>query len=159
MAKFEPELIISQSLVDRLTDEEPSTPADPPVTRAQSLRQFKTALRRDLEWLLNTRQTPAPAAANLPQLARSLYNYGLPDLGTISSESHQDRNRLADMLQRAVEIFEPRLANVKVSMEEAPSSARILRFRIEGLARVDPAPEHVSFDTVLELASGEYQVR
>jgi predicted component of type VI protein secretion system len=35
----------------------------------------------------------------------------------------------------------------------------MLRFRIEGLARIDPAPEQVTFDTVLELTSGEYQVK
>jgi type VI secretion system protein ImpF len=34
-----------------------------------------------------------------------------------------------------------------------------LRFQIEGLLIMDPAPEHISFDTVLQLASGEYQVK
>jgi len=34
-----------------------------------------------------------------------------------------------------------------------------LRFQIQGLLRIDPAPERVTFDTVLELTSGEYQVK
>jgi type VI secretion system protein ImpF len=43
----------------------------------------------------------------------------------------------------------------------APSAggARTLRFVIEGLLRIDPAPEHISFDTTLELTSGEYAVK
>jgi type VI secretion system protein ImpF len=35
----------------------------------------------------------------------------------------------------------------------------VLRFQIQGLLDMDPAPEHISFDTVLQLSSGEYQVR
>jgi type VI secretion system protein ImpF len=30
---------------------------------------------------------------------------------------------------------------------------------IEGLLRIDPSPEHVSFDTSLELTNGEYHVK
>ncbi len=159
MARFEPEMVITQSLLDRLTDEEPGTSAEAAMTRAQSFRQFKAALRRDLEWLLNTRQTPVPAENDLKELSRSLYNYGLPDLSSISAQSVRDRNRLVQALQATVERYEPRLAEVKVTMESMPANTRMLRFRIEGLARIDPAPEQVSFDTVLELTSGEYEVK
>jgi type VI secretion system protein ImpF len=159
MARFEPELIITQSVLDRLTDDEPATPADPPITRAQSFRVFKAALRRDLEWLLNTRQTPQPAPEDLHELPKSLFNYGLPDLVSLSTESVRDRNLLQHRLQEAVEIFETRLYNVRVIGEPSVHGGRMLRFRIEGLARLDPAPEQVSFDTVLELTSGEYEVK
>ncbi len=159
MARFEPEMVITQSLLDRLSDDEPNTPADPPTTRMQSFRQFKAALRRDLEWLLNTRRIPLPAEDDFKELSRSLYNYGLPDLSSISAQSVHDRNRLVQSLQATVERYEPRLAEVRVSMESIPANTRTLRFRIEGLARIDPAPEQVSFDTVLELTSGEYEVK
>ena len=35
---------------------------------------------------------------------------------------------------------------------------RALRFRIDAKLRVQPAPEPVSFDTVLHLHNGEYQI-
>ncbi|MGA3127063.1 MAG: type VI secretion system baseplate subunit TssE [Candidatus Korobacteraceae bacterium] len=159
MARFEPEMIITQSLLDRLTDDEPASPADPPTTRLQSFRTFKAALRRDLEWLLNTRQTPEPAPAEFRSLSHSLFNYGLPDLVSLSSDSVRDHNLLQHRLQEAVEVFETRLYNVRVIGESSAHGGRSLRFRIEGLARVDPAPEQVSFDTVLELTSGEYAVK
>jgi type VI secretion system protein ImpF len=155
----EPEMIITQSLLDRLTDDEPEVPGDAAVTRAQSFRTFKTALRRDLEWLLNTRQTPEPAPEDCRQLSQSLFDYGLPDLVSMSTESVRDRNLLQHRIQRAVELFETRLSNVRVIAEAAAHGGRLLRFRIEGLARIDPAPEQVSFDTVLELTSGEYEVK
>jgi type VI secretion system protein ImpF len=159
MARLEPELIITQSLLDRLSDDEPGTPADPSTTRAQSFRAFKAALRRDLEWLLNTRQTPAPAPEERRELSRSLYMYGLPDMMALSAQNVQDRTLLQDYLRKAVEFFEPRLFDVRVISEPVAPNSRMLRFRIEGLARIDPAPEQVTFDTVLELTSGEYEVK
>jgi type VI secretion system protein ImpF len=159
MGRFEAEPIIAQSLLDRLTDEDPATSTDPPSTRAQSFRQFKAALRRDLEALLNTRQTPRPAPDGFPELARSLYNYGLPDIASISPGSSDQVSRLLALVEEAVMKFEPRLTQVRVIPESARGNVRLLRFRIEGLARTDPAPERVSFDTVLELTRGEYEVK
>ena len=37
--------------------------------------------------------------------------------------------------------------------------SRVLRFTIEAMMKIDPAPEHVTFDTMLELNSGEYAVK
>jgi type VI secretion system protein ImpF len=39
------------------------------------------------------------------------------------------------------------------------SSKKKLRFQIEGVLKMDPAPEQISFDTVLQLTTGEYQVK
>jgi predicted component of type VI protein secretion system len=38
-------------------------------------------------------------------------------------------------------------------------SYRALNFVIEGLLCMDPAPEPVRFDTVLELGKGEYEIK
>jgi type VI secretion system protein ImpF len=160
MARADADLTVTQSLVDRLIDREPAMAGDPSTTRAQSVRQLKAALRRDLEWLLNTRRNPEAAGETLPELAASLYNYGLPDFSSYSANSSRDRARLLLELENCVVLFEPRLREVRVSVVEAPSeSSRILHFQIEGMLQMDPAPEQVSFDTVLQLSSGEYQIR
>ena len=44
-------------------------------------------------------------------------------------------------------------------VDSGSNNGRQLRFQIEALLLMDPAPELISFDTVLELASGEYQVK
>jgi type VI secretion system protein ImpF len=67
-------------------------------------------------------------------------------------------------LLRAVEValiaFEPRLANVHVILNStADEKSHQLRFTVEGMLRVDPSPEHVSFDTLLEVANCEYKVQ
>jgi type VI secretion system protein ImpF len=151
--------VITLSLLDRLTDQEPKNRSEAPPGRAQSLRELRASLRRDLEWLLNSRRTPLEPPDSSTEVTRSVYNYGLPDLSSMSLNSVQDQARLTKLLEIAVAAFEPRLAAVKVTMMPQQGGTRTLRFVIDGMLRIDPAPEHVSFDTTLELTSGQYAVR
>jgi len=150
---------VTLSVLDRLIDQEPERKLEPPLTRARSLRELKAALRRDLEWLLNTRRTIEESPASLKELERSLYNYGLPDVSSLYLRSSNDQNTLLKAIRTAINYFEPRLLNIKVALEPAAADARVIRFSIEGLLRMDPAPEHVFFDTMLEPMSGQYQVK
>ncbi len=159
MARYEPDPNVTLSVLDRLIDLEPNARSEGQQNRAFSMRQLKAALRRDLEWLLNTRRTPEAVTENTSELQKSLYNYGLPDASSLGVHSVQDQNRLLWMLETAVTTFEPRIAGVRVTLEPVPGSARILRFQIHGMLRVDPAPERVTFDTVLELTKGEYEIK
>jgi type VI secretion system protein ImpF len=161
MPRWEAEQTVTQSVLDRLIDREPGSQAEAAPTRAQSVRQLKAAVRRDLEWLLNTRRNPDAAGPEYEHLERSVFNYGLPDISSLSWNSPKDRGRLAHMLETAVELFEPRLDRVRVIALDVAGggSVQVLRFHIEGLLEMDPAPEHISFDTVLQLSSGQYQVK
>jgi type VI secretion system protein ImpF len=161
MAKSDPDVAVTVSILDRLIDSNPEVPADPPANRSQSVRQLKASLRRDLEWLLNTRRNPEEAPDTYVELSRSLFNYGLPDVTSMGLHSPRDRQRLLRLVEQTIEIFEPRLTGTRVraaDMADGPGS-RILRFQIEALLKMDPAPEQILFDTVLQLSSGEYQVR
>ena len=151
---------VTLSVLDRLIDRDPKNHSEIPLTRAQSLRELKQALKRDLEWLLNTRRIAVPPDESLIEVNRSLYVYGLPDFTAFSLNSPKDQAKLVRLLQGTLKLFEPRLANVRiVPLEAGAHGTRTLRFRIEGLLIMDPAPEHVSFDTVLDLTKGEYEVQ
>jgi type VI secretion system protein ImpF len=159
MAKTEIERTVQQSLLDRLIDLDPRSSVEPAMTWAQSVRQLKAALRRDLEWLLNTRRNPEPLPEQFEELRHSVYWYGLPDITSLSRDSTEQRIWLARQIEETISAFEPRLAGVRVSIRETEGEVRReLRFVIEGMLRMDPNPEQVVFDTVLELSSGEYQV-
>ena len=119
---------------------------------------LKNGLRRDLEWLLNTRRNSAPPAA-MRQLNRSVFVFGLPELTGYALDAPADRARLLRDLNTSIQMFEPRLRAVRIVPLQEERVSHALRFRIEGLLLTDPAPEPVSFDTVLELSSGEYQVK
>ncbi|HWC95683.1 MAG TPA: type VI secretion system baseplate subunit TssE [Candidatus Sulfopaludibacter sp.] len=160
MARWETEQTVTQSILERLIDRDPTQSADPAPTRAQSVRQLKASLRRDLEWLLNTRRTPRPATSEFAEVEKSLYNFGLQDMTNLAWDSSRDRARLSRMIEQTVQTFEPRITGLKVvALDSMQGLTHVLRFQIQGLLDMDPAPEHISFDTVLQLSSGEYQVR
>jgi type VI secretion system protein ImpF len=160
MARNASDSVVTVSVLDRLIDEDPRNSHEAQPTRAQSVRRLKEGVRRDLEWLLNTRRVAVPPDEGLEEVNRSIYVFGLPDFTTYSLASPADQAKLMRQLQAAVAIFEPRLASVRiVAVDNTTASSRTLRFRVEGLLLMDPAPEHVSFDTVLELTSGEYEVQ
>lgn len=154
MARSTTETLVTQSILDRLTDIE-----EWPATRLQSVRFFRDSLKRDLEWLLNTRQPPLPQLANWPAAKTTVINYGLPDITSLGLMSSSDQRSLRLAIEACLRAFEPRLTDVRVTLESTDTTDRRLRFHIEGNMRLDPAPEEIAFDTVLDLSSGEYKVK
>jgi type VI secretion system protein ImpF len=149
------DITVTLSVLDRLLDQEPSTQVESPLSRSQSVRLLKSAVRRDLEWLLNTRRAFPEPDESLKEVNRSLYLYGLPDFSSYTMASSADQTQLLRHLLTAIRLFEPRLANVRVvPLENSAIGFQEFRLRIEGLLLMDPAPEPVSFDTVIELRSG-----
>ena len=154
MARSATETLVTQSVLDRLTQVQ-----DWPTTRNQSVRFFRDALKRDLEWLLNTRKPPLPQIASRPAIRDSVVNFGLPDISALGLTSASDQRSLRMAIEACLRVFEPRLSDVRVTLESADTTDRRLRFHIEGNMKLDPAPEEIAFDTVLELSSGEYKVK
>lgn len=151
---------VQQCFLDRLIDNEPESRVEPVPTRAQSMRMFKAAVRRDLEWLLNSTRTVTEVPESLVELRSSVYVYGLPDITTMDLDNPRDEVALLSALETAIAKFEPRLARVKVTArDKVTKKAPSLQFQIEGMLLVDPAPERVSFDTVLEVSRGSYEVK
>jgi type VI secretion system protein ImpF len=155
MARSLGETTITVSVLDRLIDLEPGNRMENPLSRSQSVRLLKNAVRRDLEWLLNTRRICDPPDEGLKELNRSAYTYGLPDLSSLTMAASGDRNKLVRQILATINLFEPRLANVRLVVVETPDSAKKdVRLRVEAMLRMDPVPEPISFDTVIELKSG-----
>ena len=155
MARTQGEITVTLSVLDRLLDREPKTQVEAPLSRSQSVRLLKNAVRRDLEWLLNTRRVLQEPDESLTEVNRSLYQYGLPDFSSYTMASAADQARLLRHLLGAVKLFEPRLADVRiVPLENSSKGLQEFRLRIEGMLLMDPVPERVTFDTVIELRSG-----
>lgn len=155
MARSLGETTITVSVLDRLIDLEPDNRMENSLSRSQSVRLLKNAVRRDLEWLLNSRRICDPPDEGLKELNRSAYVYGLPDLSSLTMLASGDRNKLVRQVLATINLFEPRLANVRLVMVETPDSAKKdVRLRVEAMLRMDPVPEPITFDTVIELKSG-----
>jgi type VI secretion system protein ImpF len=155
------EVLVTLSVFDRLIDRDPKNPSgEEPMTRAQSVRELKAAVRRDLEWILNSRRIVLPPDAALTELNKSVYVFGLSDFTGWSLNSNRDQIRLLRSVHQTIKVFEPRLGNVNIiPIESQTISTRTMRFRIEAMLLMDPAPEQVSFDTLLDLTSAKYQLQ
>ena len=124
--------------------------------RTLDRRGLKESVRRELEQLFNTR-CPIPAH-RLRLRERSVIDYGIPDFSTFSARRFEDRARLADVLRRAIEAFEPRLAHVRVRVDEVGGDDMSLAAVIEADLIVENVTEPVSFETVLQLKEGSVEI-
>jgi type VI secretion system protein ImpF len=143
------------SVLDRLLDDADGAP----VHLRYGLSEMKQSVSRDLEALLNTRQEALdPLPGDFTESNRSLLTYGLPDFSALNLTSQADRNRVRRSLEEEIAVFEPRLDRVRVILDEPRPYDRGLHFRIEAVLQVQPAPEPVSFDAVLQLTTQEYRI-
>lgn len=151
-------LQVTTSIFDRLLDDDPKSSREPPTASHVALRELKASVQRDLEWLLNTRQSVIDVPETLEEVNKSVMVYGLPDLTGLNVENASEQGRLVRSVERALKIFDPRFKNPKVFLEPVSPTDREVRFRIEAVLDIDPAPERVVFDTVLQAGSGDFKV-
>lgn len=116
----------------------------------QVLKQLREGVRRDLEYLFNTRFRCISAPESHEHLEDSNINYGLPDLSTVNLSSIDSRKRFCRNIEKTILRFEPRIRSVKVSTQdridvEDPS----IRFRVEAVLHINPAAEVIVFDSAL----------
>ena len=156
MARSDAQPGLTPSLLDRFID--PAFHGEAPL-RGFSVTEMADVVRRDMEDLLNTRQSNQSVPLEHEELQNSILAYGMPDLTALNAITAQQRDEIGRVLERIVERFEPRLRDVRATLVEGgETKLRKLRFRIDARLRVDPAPE-VAFETILELASGLSSVR
>ncbi len=154
------EVRVQLSILERLVDREPEKRQEAPLARSESLRLLRGAVRRDIEWLLNTVRPPDVVPPGLAELNKSMLAFGLPDFTTTTLNSAHDEQRLLRSIESSIRLFEPRLSRVRVTARGKLNKQKpALHFQIEALLMVDPAPEIILFDTVLEVARGSYQVK
>jgi type VI secretion system protein ImpF len=143
------------SFLDRLIEEPDTNVAE----RSSSLRGLKRAVARDLEALFNTRREALDEVpTDFQHASQSLLTYGLPDFSALDFGNQTDRNHVRRSLEQAITTFEPRLDRVHVAVEPPRPFDRGLRFHIEAVLRVEPTPEPVVFDALLQLATQECHI-
>ncbi len=150
---------VSASLLDRLLDG-PGYDQDRPVPASDTVIALRDAVRRDLEAVLNARRPWRSVPDHLPQLRTSPIAYGICDLsaGAFNDKKRQEAMR-AD-LETTIRRFEPRLTAVEVTLAGEPSLlAGTLVLRIDALLRAEPAPEIVSFDTIVDTGTADIVLR
>jgi type VI secretion system protein ImpF len=157
MPRTDNETRVAPSLLDRLLDFDPRETREAPKSQSTTLRELRQAVRRDMEWLLNTRCFYANDGG-LEEAPRSVAFYGLPDFTGFSATSPKEQKEMTDRIETAIKNFEPRFLDVKVTLDPPDNLDRQLKFRIEARLDVDPVPEPIAFDSVLQLGGGGFVV-
>ena len=127
-----------------------------------TMSQMIDAVRRDVEELLNTRQSHQGLPEQFVETHRSIVSYGLPDFTSINVRKSKAVEAMGGMIESVIAMFEPRLRNVRATPVEAAGANQSkedtrVRFNIEATLFVDPFPE-VGFSTVVELLSGRASI-
>ena len=145
-------------LFDRLLDV-PVSGATSAIVSRMSVEDLKDSVARDLEALLNTRTVILEGLLKrYPECSRSIITYGLNDFAGRSLSSPDDRAYICMCLEKAIARHEPRLRNVKASLEVREDSINRLNFAITALMVVSTSQEPVNFDAVLQPSSLHYTI-
>lgn len=132
------------------------------------VQELRDSVRRDLDWLLNTKRWLPHDFEGLPEVKTSLLNYGMPDLSPFSPANGRDLASLARTIEELIRCYEPRLrsGSVRVSVVTKPVAVpgegeerERPRFRIDAMLCVDPVNEPVSFDTEVDLEHRQVSVK
>ena len=149
---------VTPSLLDRLTDYAPGSRTESPATRSQALRKLKESLWRDLTALLNTKRREDEIQEEFTETNQSLASYGVPDFISYGLKNPSDQQKMRRAIEATIRKFEPRLAKVTVTVSPPGDTDAALHFRVDALLRVEPAPEPVTFETLLQPDSGHFVV-
>ncbi len=143
-------------LLDRLIDMAPDQARDPPMSANDTLVALRAAVRRDLEALLNARRRWRSWPASLKELAVSPVGYGMPDFNGGAFNDPQQRELLRLEIEETIRRFEPRFLSVSVALAQPDGTLDpTLRLRINAVMHAEPAPEPVSYETVVDAANDQ----
>ena len=139
-------------MFERLSNPAFHDPAKPPPVRVYGRVELKESIRRELDRLLNTR-----CAARRDRNG-TVIDYGIPDFSWMSAASADDRQLLAETLARKIACYEPRLREVRVTIEPDASDVRSVIGWIEATLVVETIREPVSFPLSIRNKSGEAEL-
>jgi type VI secretion system protein ImpF len=151
---------VQAPLLDRLIDDAPDQQRDPAMSAADSIIALRNAVRRDLEALLNARRRWRSWPAHFTELATSPIGWGIPDFASGAFSDAGRREELRIEIEDTIRRFEPRFLSVRVHLIDARDRLETtLRLRIEALLHAEPAPEAITFDTLIDPATADVVVR
>ncbi len=158
MANLQLKERLQPSLLDRLTDNEPSKTIESNRQKVYSISAYRASVIRDLQWLFSTCNFIDCEELCEDIVCQSVINYGLPDLAGLSI-SNLKVNKLESMIKQVLINYEPRILEksikVRVINEENKVGNSILGFDIQADLYAIPVPLEFFFKTEIDLEDGQ----
>lgn len=157
MAELLPQERLIPFLLDRLTDDEPQNKSEGRDRRIVSMKQYRRAILRDLEWLLNARAHPVKdGLAAYPEVGKSVLNFGMPDISG-STESRLRPREVEQMVRAAITAYEPRVVRGTLTVqavEAETARGSVIAIEIRAQLWAQPIPESLYVKTEVDLETG-----
>ena len=163
MAELTPSDRLQPCLIDRLSDDNPNEKKESGQKQIVSLNQYKRAVKRDIEMLLNTKMHPADDAIyEFDEAAGSVLNYGVLDICG-RSLSEIKRQSFERYVRQALLDFEPRIdrksLSVRLVTPDDNERVRSVALEIQGELWAQPFPDHLRLITEVDLENGHYSLK
>lgn len=123
-------------LFNRLTDLEPHIKEENPPFSTYNEEEVRASIQQECKRILNTRcklsqkeyekMEPDALEFRFPEF------FGLPDETNANPKNTKDQHQIERMMAKAIEIFEPRLHNVRVAIQRYEESKQALYLSIDG---------------------------
>jgi type VI secretion system protein ImpF len=149
---------LQPSLLDRLTDDDPTNPTESREARVIDIRRLRDIIQRDLSWLLNTNNAETWIdPARYPLASRAVLNYGVREVaGDFASKDRATVIRKS--ITAAIEAFEPRIrkgsARVDIRTENVARNT-VISFDIRADMWADPIPIELYLRSSVDVTTGE----
>ena len=149
---------LQPSLLDRLTDDDPTNASEPREARVIDIRRLREIVQRDLSWLLNTNNSETWIDPDrYPLASRSVLNYGVREVA--GDFAAKDRaNLIRKSIAAAIEAFEPRIrrgtAQVEIRSENVARQT-VISFDIRADMWAEPIPIELYLRSSVDVTTGQ----
>ena len=162
MAELMPVERLQPFLLDRLTDDQPDRSVESREKRVMSPRDFRSAILRDLAWLLNTGcHPPKDKLEEYPEVAKSVLNFGMPSLSGLTASS-VSTDMIEKTVRDAILAYEPRILKktlkVNVGRSQDEAAAYVIRLESRGEVWNVPMSEALFIRTEVDLDTGQWKL-
>lgn len=149
---------LQPSLLDRLTDEDPTNLNETRDARVIDIRRLRDIVQRDLGWLLNTNNADGWIdPKRYPLASRSVLNYGVKNVaGNFAAKDMAQMIRKS--IAQAIEVFEPRIRKGSAQIEmrsDNVSRNTVISFDIRADMWAEPIPIELYLRSSVDLTTGQ----
>ena len=149
---------LQPSLLDRLTDDQPTDLQESRDARVIDIRRLREIVQRDLSWLLNTNNADGWIdPKRYPLAAKSVLNYGVKEVaGGFAAKDPVQMIRKS--IAQAIETFEPRIRKGSVQVEmrsENVSRNTVISFDIRADMWAEPIPIELYLRSSIDVTTGQ----
>jgi len=152
---------LQPSLLDRLTDDDPTELKERREDRVIDIRQLREIIQRDLAWLLNTSDSNTLFdEEKYPNVAHSVLNFGIREVAGEHSTAER-AEKIRKSISNAIKTFEPRIhpGSIDVALRvEKDMRTSLVTYDIRADMWAQPLPMELYLRSEVDVTTGQLEL-